>query len=107
MQESYTQNYEALIRKHQKFKEIIEIATLVEIDFNTIDGESLREKSITLTSVLSQFQIDYVIAGPETLALLEIGNCATKTEKDILFPMNELLLVSPNPMLIKIKNFSV
>jgi hypothetical protein len=103
MKESNTQNYEDLIGKHQKFKEIKELSTAVDFEFASTNGDTLKEKSIILANTLNQFQFDYVVGGPETLALLEIGNSTAKIEKDVLFPINELLLVGSDPKLIKIK----
>jgi|694.fasta_scaffold08426_23 hypothetical protein len=107
METSEVKKYEDLMAKHQKFKEIREVSTVVDFDFEIAQGQTLREKSTTLTSTLGQFQFDYVVAGPDTLVLLEIGKSAAKTQTDILFPLNELLLVGTDPKLIKIKNFSV
>ena len=44
MKEYNTQNYEDLIGKHQKFKEIKELSTAVDFDFASTNGDMLKEK---------------------------------------------------------------
>jgi hypothetical protein len=95
-------------------------AEVMEWDFAAAPGNTLKEKITELVELLQQFRFNYLIGGPESLALVEMQSgfeptsamrlvneegeliypCGMWKEaclwKDVLYPQNELLLVGPD-----------
>ena len=88
-----------------KINKLRQDAEVIEWDFATASGNTIREKVVELAGIIKKFNITDIVGGAECIALAEIAGCKQTMIKDAIYPTEELLLIGPNNKLIKIKNF--
>ncbi len=74
-------------------------------DFAAAKGDTIREKVAELYHIIDKLEVDKIVGGAESLALVEIAGCKQPVKKETLYPLGELLLVGPEKVQLIIKNY--